>query len=358
MPSFSELKHVSILPIVDLDRIGPPIDGTTHSAPGCCAKFYSRSAKCYDHYSALKASKHDNELVQCPYGFASYKLTLGATTVGMTGFVPYPRIGGANERQRAKDYPHNKIVRTALGRINTALKHFDEKFREIEKTLIERYATALHEIRKLNRVVKQQAERICRKESPEKPDQANKSVVRIWKSAELMSQQFEIVEVMANEELANLPLNDTFSVYRMFDKVVRIYKSLHPKRLSIEATGLDNHDIRACDKTFPIIATVLVENALRYGLVDTMVTVNVHSNSQQVEVSVRNYALSTKKLDDSVFKRGFRGPSDKEGSGNGLYVAQLVAKQHNTKITISTSAPTSGKVVHSFEVVFPLAKRT
>jgi light-regulated signal transduction histidine kinase (bacteriophytochrome) len=214
---------------------------------------------------------------------------------------------------------------------------------------------ALHEIRKLNRTVKQTAERICRQESPEEPADADSRHVRIWKSAELMSKQFDIIEILANEDLTKLPLDTEISVYRAFDKCVRIFQpASDPGRIKIETGHHSRYDpiIRACDKTFTILATVLIENALKYALPNTPIVVRVEPDGKSCIVKVSNYANAKKELDESIFERGVRGTNDTDGSGNGLYVAQMVAEQHNSRIQLEVSDPVNGKVIHSFTMRF------
>lgn len=356
MPSYSELYRISALPTVDLEEVGIPKSGLLLTTPSCCQTFFERSTKCLEHYKSLQNNGVHGEVKQCPYGFATQKLLIGEASLAVTSFIPFPRLGNNQERQRAKDYPQNKTTNGVLNRCQKSLEEFGDILETIEIDLISRYAGALHEIRKLNRRVKQTSERLCNEHSPGDPSRANPELVKIWKSADLMSKQFDIVELLANEEIANLQLNTTSNVYQAFDKVVRIYEDLSKKELQIESVGNGIQNIRAHDKTFPIIATVLVENAIRYGLPDKPITVSIHSLNGFVKVEVSNFANSDKSLDDTVFRRGYRGPSDKEGSGMGLYVAQLVARQHGTKIKVSTSKPMSGMVVHSFEVEFPVFK--
>jgi K+-sensing histidine kinase KdpD len=59
------------------------------------------------------------------------------------------------------------------------------------------------------------------------------------------------------------------------------------------------------------------------------------------EVRVSNLARLKAPLGNAVFDRGYRGATDKDGSGNGLYVAQLVARQHGSQLWVE-NAPVEG----------------
>jgi light-regulated signal transduction histidine kinase (bacteriophytochrome) len=272
--------------------------------------------------------------------------------VALTGFVPFPRFGSKRERANAKKYPKNKVDRTALERVKDIIEELEMRLIDLEQETIQRHAVALHEIRKLNRNVKQSAERLCIRENRESPELADVDLVNIWKSAEIMSTQFEVIELVANEGLAVLPLKSEIEVYRIFDKCTRIYRPReNPGRISIYAPyGFDKR-IKACDKTFPMIPTVLIENALKYSPDDSDVRVRFDSLNGKCRVSISNVADSNAKLGPGIFLKGYRGSHDVEGSGNGLYVAQLVAKQHGSEITVSTFER-GGKSICVFAVEF------
>src|SRR5207248_246353 len=108
------------------------------------------------------------------------------------------------------------------------------------------------------------------------------------------------------------------------------------RKITLDASIEYHPRIEVCDKTFPIIPSVLLENALKYS-VDKDVRVTFRANTADyVIASVSNLAVLTRSLTDDVFKRGYRAAKDNEGSGNGLYVAQLVAKQHGSLLHVET----------------------
>jgi light-regulated signal transduction histidine kinase (bacteriophytochrome) len=211
---------------------------------------------------------------------------------------------------------------------------------------------ALHEIRKLNSKVKQTAERLCRRESPEDTDDASPDLVKILKASELMSRQFDVIELLANEELAMLPLNSISEVYKIFDKCARIYRTAS-MRINLDAPAGYYPRVDVCDKTFPIIPSVLIENALKYSAPASEVRVTFSQDGPHtVTVCVSNVSLLAAPLTDAVFERGYRGPTDTDGSGNGLYVAQLVAKQHGATIRLDTSGIPNGRTRVTFCLSF------
>lgn len=330
---FDELLAVSPFPMVDLTNIKSPSDGFLMSAPAECRKNFSADDRCRHHYENLRRKL--GVVMQCPYGFTSFAPP--KLNVALTGVIPFPRVGGEAERVRAKRYPFNKIPTAALERAATGLSVAERRVHEAETDVAKKQSIALHEIRKLNGKVKQTAERLCMKESPHDIDAASPELVRILKTSELMSYQFEVLELLANEGLASLPVNTRCELYRIFDKCARIYQPEGSRdRISIRAPHGFSRVAVVCDKTFPIIPTVLIENAIKYSVPDSRTEVDLRPEGDACIISVSSVARGDIQLTPAIFGRGIRGTSGVEGSGNGLYLAQLIANQHKTEIVLST----------------------
>ena len=181
-----------------------------------------------------------------------------------------------------------------------------EALERLEESTVKQYAMALHEIRKLNRSVKQNAERYCKSLRPDDPDAADKEIVHIKKCAELMSAQFDAIELLANESLSELPLANTINVYKIFDKVVRIHNLDSDRRITLRGQYDASPTINACDKTFPIIPSVLVSNCQRYSVPSTEINVDVRQDSKHCYVTVMNTARDIPGLNDSIFNKATR----------------------------------------------------
>lgn len=356
MASFAEIASLCPYPIVNLHDVDEPHDGFFLETPGICRRNFGKKHLCREHYQKLMDEPSKIGMpVQCPCGFTSFVVATATQHLAITAVVPYPRIGGDNERRVAKKHPSHKITVTSLEKVAKTLRNLDQKVGLLEQSAVNNHSMALHEIRKLNRTVKQTAERLCCKENSSHPEMALKPLVDIWKSAELMSSQFEIIEMLANESLADLPLKSKIEVYRIFDKCARIYDVVEKQSvIALNAPPGFSGKIEACDKTFPIIPTVLIENALKYRKPNNNVDVHIFSESNECVVTVGNVAEFNPDLDDSVFGKGARATVTKEGSGNGLYLAQLVARQHGSSITLDVQKKSDSKMYVKFEVRFPL----
>lgn len=359
MANFENISRLAPLPIINLRDITLPNDGFQVPLSESCKRSFRGGEDCRNHYERLSIQGviRPEELVQCPFGFASLPFKIGNEFVAMTGVVPFPRLGGAKETIVAKRHKENRIATASLSGIIEGLRTMFAELRALEDETVNNYSVAFHEIRKLNAKILQTAERLCRDETPHDPEAATRELVTIWKTAELMSKQFEVSEILANQRIAEYPLNTVIQPYRIFDKCVRVFRVLSQnERFTIRATQGFVAEIRAYDKTFPIIPTVLIGNAEKYSTLGSEIRVYLEGNNQTCTVRVSSISEGKELLTDAIFDRGVRGNSTKQGSGNGLFVAQLIARQHGTRILVNSLQIHPNVVRHEFSITFEKIK--
>ncbi len=380
MSLYDDIAQFSPVPIVDLKNLNIPRNGMVMPVSETCKRNFGKNDNCRAHYRALAEGNPEGRvLTQCPYGFSSIAFWLGGVSAAITGFVPNPRLGGSQERIVAKRHKNTRvsaeaaremisnfravaaryraIEEAAAERLKSADEEATQRLHDVEVEIAKKHSMALHEIRKLNRTVVQTAERLCMEESPQNPEQADARIVTIWKTAELMSKQFDVVDILANETLTKLPVKAPSQVYKIFDKCVRVYQAVRgSRRLFLQAPQNFSPKILVCEKTFPIIPTVLISNALKYSAPNTEVRVTLEPSERGCLASVISESPGEQLLDDSIFDLGVRVSRDSDGSGTGLYVAQLVARQHGTRITVESTPSSEHTVRHVFKVSFRTLK--
>jgi signal transduction histidine kinase len=343
----------SPLPVVDLASLEPPRDGAFMPLSNFCQRKFKETETCREFYKSLRDRPSNGSApIQCPFGFGCYRFDLAGKRVAFCGFVPFPRLGGEKERERAKHYPQSKIEVSRVLRFAQTMQSAEKARIDSIIDALKTYPAALHEVRKYNRTVKQEAERLCLQQSPTDPDHAEEALVRIWKSSELMTYQFEILDLIANETLAKLPRKTDSEVYKIFHKCVRIYEvTAAARRIRLSIAG-DSPRSLVCDKTFPIIPTVLLENAIRYSIQNTEVNVRVKRvPGDRCTISVSSLAPFKESVPD-VFAKGVSGIQDDSGLGVGLFLAQQVARQHGAEIRLDRHriGETTDNWVFSFEL--------
>ena len=315
-------KELSPFPIVDLDFIDKPSDGFHVPLNNFCQKKYRNNSACAAFYKSL--SVYREGFYACPFGFSAYKFRVSGKAFALTAFIPFPRQETQLEADRARDHAQTKTSRAAVEKTALALITASATAERGYQQEIQKYPAAFHELIKLNGAVKQHAELLLESW----PEDGN--VRTIFSSAEMMSRQFEILELIANQELTKLPVKNRSTLKLLVYKCLKIYETrASAKKIRFEKK-LAEGDILVCNKTFPIIPFVLIDNAIRYSRENGRVLVEVVTERGSCELRVSNHCdffVEAEKL----FRKGSRG-NEGEGSGNGLYLAQLVAAQHGAEI--------------------------
>lgn len=85
----------------------------------------------------------------------------------------------------------------------------------------------------------------------------------------------------------------------------------------------------------------IIDNAIKYGRVDTSIQVSAFHEGEAVSITVRDYGIGIPEaLQDKVFEPFFRGMPDKvkktESSGLGLFLVKQIVDNHHGTIRISS----------------------
>ena len=226
------------------------------------------------------------------------------------------------------------------------------------------YPYTLHEARKYNRTIKQNAERLCKKSSPTNNiDDAEPTILKIYKAAEVLSHQFTLLEFISSEDFSSFKVNEKKNLLRIVARCKKMYqenainKDLILSLVDNSDTG--GSDIVACEKTILIIPNVLIDNAIKYSVSGSRIEIKIGNEYQEdkklVTLTIQNIGglLSSTK---DIFAKGVRGSDGGDGSGYGLYIANLVAKQHNACIKFDHIETNPNHDSYEFRVAFPAYK--
>jgi signal transduction histidine kinase len=334
------MKPPSLFPVYDPsdDSLS---DGTAVKASSFCKKTMARSSDCCDHYRSLLQSKEGYH--QCPFGFTTRPFSFAGKVYALTGVVAYPRFETDLERRRAKEHPDVRTTRNAIEAVVSCFKEIDVARAEAIQSAASVLPQAFHELRKLNGAILQHAEKELKTIS-------SSALLTIKSAAELMKNNFDILEALSNiEGMRALPLDATIN---LFDLVYKTKKVLDERAAARHMQILVN-GVRAIvpgsQKSFPIVPAVLIENAIKYGRSGTAITADVRAVGKSAVLSVEN---ETDHPIDPVrcFERGTRFAGGAvEGGGFGLFLAREVVAAHRGHIECR---PSAGRV--RFNVELPL----
>jgi signal transduction histidine kinase len=181
----------------------------------------------------------------------------------------------------------------------------------------------------------------------------------LFKSISLLNTRLTMSSIVSNPESASFGRKRLAPIYRMFDKMCRLFEEIGAKKgIKIIMSGSSFNKVR-CYDSFETLALVLIDNAVKYSLPGEPVTVKAMDSGSGVEVSIESRGPVVPEGDrEKIFERGIRTTSAKEmaqgGSGLGLFIAKIVAEAHNTKIAYqakNTSAKNNiGTNVFSFYI--------
>ncbi len=335
------LVAASPFPIVSRDNLSVPLPGIAIETPAICRRVYPKG-QCEAFYRNLQGNGHDP--VQCPYGLASWTFSDGASRFAVTGLIPFPRLGGDEERARAREFPENRIASEKVAKWISSARSRSERFRRRLSAELSNRLRALHEVRRLNQVIKTLTERACSEASPANPDQAPGDRVRAWKASELISVHLDALELLASIETPTVVKKSPAVFFKIVDKMTRIYSMDASSRNVRLQLGGNSESLCAVDvRTIHIVPSVLIDNAVKYsrggGVVKVTVSEGYKENHRTVVLQVESEGPVSSEAEERVlFLQSGRGASAKmmaEGSGFGLVLARRVADLNDATLGVA-----------------------
>jgi K+-sensing histidine kinase KdpD len=286
---------------------------------------------CLAHYGSMKGGL--SGFTMCPFGFTTLAVPLSEGVSVITGLVASPRFDDPKERERAKVNPQIRVSRTSVQELAESLVAMDIEWQRLQEETRRKLPQALHELRKLNAIVKQSAEKLVAMGA------GSEMAENIAGAAQLMSNIFEIVEVLTNIEDVSISVQQKLEFIQVFDlaykakKIYNVRAKLKPIHISVSGDG--KIGISGSKKYFPLVLQVLLDNAIKYGVRDSLIEIVIAREDDECVLAVSNKADHV--FDPALcFKRGerFSGP-EQDGDGLGLYLAKEVVVAHGGTIECS-----------------------
>lgn len=305
-------------------------NGSTVPACSFCERAINQKPPCRAHYESLKHKAPG--FYQCPFGFTTRTFYWEGTVRAVTGVVAFPRFGSSAESEMAKRYRANKSARTELDALARFYESIDAERANALQKQAEIFPQAFHELRKLNAAVLQTAEKELRVHSD------SRALKSIMSAAELMRNNFDILEALANVEgMRAMPIDSTINLFDLTYKTLCIYEQRAAAReISIIQLNGDRAIIRGSQKSFPIVPAVLIENAIKYGIVGSRIELSIFADGNHAVLEVRNQSDGF--IDPNrCFDRGTRFSSTVEGGGFGLFLAKEIVSAHGGTIRCQKS---------------------
>jgi len=240
----------------------------------------------------------------------------------------------ADEKERVlRNYVQNETYR--------------EEFLQSVRPEIQRGLALLHDYGNINKQITENINILVENQYvgeslPEKLSKAKPEERAIYEAAKFLGEKLNIAQFMLTPEwLKERDRCSRFRFYKVVDKYMHIYHSLaNRKSVTFKPIGACYREITAIEQAVTIIPHTLIDNAVKYSPNGGEILIAVDDRDEFIDFSVTSWGPFIKETEEKqIFEAFYRTKHAKkmcdEGSGYGLFVAQLVAKNHlDTEIKV------------------------
>ena len=246
----------------------------------------------------------------------------------------------------------------------------------IESTIERALTDAMHDVRELNSLVRQNAEQLGQKTQFDRAgqplnldsataDQLRANLSTVLQTTYLLTTRLAILDYELNEEALTREARYSGVLYAKYDKArLVLLAKAKQARVWIQMKGT-SHLYFDIYSSFDLLPFLLIENALKYSPPDQQIDVAFEDNREYLDIIVRSLGpVVTDDEIEKIFDRGVRGAnaraSQPKGTGLGLYVADIIAKIHGFELWAhsDSSALEIGRIPHSIFTISLRAYRT
>jgi len=177
----------------------------------------------------------------------------------------------------------------------------------------------------------------------DKVEMATEEEKAIYKASKLLEEKLNVIKLLQNPALINRKEEcRSFKFFSLVLKYRRIYSShFQNKGIDVDVTGISNLEITAHPIAVSVIPHTFIDNALKYSPKNGKIVISIQDRNDYIDFSVASFGPRIGDDEkEQIFLPFYRGRAaqaqEEEGAGYGLYVSQLVAKEHlGTEITYS-----------------------
>ncbi len=308
-----------------------------------CTRHFN--SKCIEHYKKANISEG---FYICPYGFTTYHTKINNKKTIYTSI----EVEGKRNRKLTKKYKTKKDIKkvhtlkdfyklnkweSESNSIYTAksniLRDFDKETSIVEQKR-EILDDVLHELRKLNNMIKKQAFSMLKGFENKNPiiDFIELKAKNIYATSQTISVRLNAYDFTLNPEIVELNPLKKIGIYRKFEKAKYNVQILtQDLDISIRFKG-KSHTKKLCYDIIEILPYILFDNAIKFNHEKNDITCEfIKKKGELSEIIVSNYAiLPDKKELSRLTEKHFRSENVIEkGTGKGLHLASMICEQHD-----------------------------
>jgi signal transduction histidine kinase len=348
--------------------------------------FQSTWASECDHCRRECEKSSDRSLRLCSYGVNYYHISESVLLFGflVEGFRPTPAYKKAIKKNRSSLVRLDVIEKTVSILQRDRQTFSNMKTAALEKIIDEYKANAmyktdlletlkpqireslsfLHDYRQFVSRVTQNINVVLQRKYPNDTldsqlQRAQKEEAAIYWSAKLMEDKLQTTLWLSQPERISALPKSNCRLHGLVHKHFKIYEvAFADKEIRAYENGQSIGEILA-SKAFSVIPHTLLDNALKYSSRGGQVVLNFEEDDRNITMSVTSHGPKIEVSELTTifepFKRGAAGQAqEEEGSGIGLYLAQMVAIEHGTQILVRQNPQ---RTRFGYETVFSIVLR-
>lgn len=299
-----------------------------HFCVGSCQKFYNN------------ISTKSDGFYKCPSGYTVYKRTKSNQITYYCGF----RVKKYCDKISIKNSESNTVLNADIFlRLLTKddeLKMVAEELRR-EKSVNKEL---LHDIRKLDGLVKNKAEEVVEQYSLVDDDTIYEIVQKVHNikaMEDLIACKYAIYDLVSNIEMLSIGKKISVPVYKKFDKARYILMNSKDQRNTITFRGETEFKYNVNLMYFELLPFLLLENAVKYSYNNHEIEVVFQETSGGLNVLIKSFSPYCPKEEIAhICENSYRGDIAKkvvkDGMGIGLYLVKKICDQHGIELTITS----------------------
>lgn len=345
-------------PLPTVSPEGELVNGLTLAQPNKCKKCVSKSCASTNGQKTISTSFH-----VCEFGlsYAIIPTPFGALVVNG---IYVPEENSSLDSEKRKLFRPQKVSKATVLRYSDAINGTGDIVKHAIELEARDSIAGFHDIKTATNLLFRNAEAILDDQLgdtfEEKANSLDPKMKTLLFSVRLLSSRLEMATIVANPESASYGQPRSVPVFKTFHRYVRIFEEEAAKRgIRLFMSGASFNRPRLFD-SFDTIPLVLIDNAIKYSFQDHDIAVRVNdlpNGGCRVSVSSEGVIIP-QKYRGQIFSRGFRSPFAKEtvsnGSGLGLYIAEIVAKANSFTILYEAypkfNRPDEGENRFSFDI--------
>lgn len=357
------------------------IDGSMLNWPQACQNCPQRACR----------KTKDEQLSLCSYGYNYVKID-GITLAGF--LLRDGQQCNSARKKRVRNEKQNLITKQMLELVISAIKaNSDSTHKAIEdnkNSIIQKYIkkeqykidflqplkdeiqkglSFVHDYKQINTQIRQNINVVIEnryegEDLEEKLQKASREERAIFEASKFLDEKLNVAKYLLHPEWLNIKNEcSTFNFHGMILKYRRIYSPrFNAKNIQVKMPGQSYKTINANPQAVSVIPHTLLDNAAKYSLKNGLIEIYIQDTDDAIEFSVSSFGPLIKPQEqEKIFQPFYRTKSaqkiEEEGAGYGLYISQLIAKNHlGTELKVkqeSKMVPNKGYWT-KFSILIPL----